>query len=299
MRGGDGVKIHYEVYGDGSPTILLLPTWMILDSRFWKLQIPYLARHFRVITFDPPGNGKSDRPRDPAAYGVFAHDAYTTAVMDATTTDTAVLVGLSQGAEFALTLNANHPERVLGTVLIGPAARVSPTASERGTFIQARFEDPYPPQSPSGVRLGTPDPLGDWSKYNRRYWIDDHEDFAWFFFGQCFSETHSTKQIEDCVGWTLQTTGGLLGTEWDAPTADIEIYREWASRVQCPMLVIHGNDDRIVPIENGRIMAELSGGTLVELEGAGHIPLARDPVKVNLLLKEFVDRVAAREEVPA
>ncbi len=61
----DGVKIYYEVYGDGSPTILLMPTWSLFHSRHWKMQIPYLARHFRVVTFDGRGNGKSDRPLNP------------------------------------------------------------------------------------------------------------------------------------------------------------------------------------------------------------------------------------------
>ena len=59
----DGVRVFYEVYGDGEPTILLLPTWSIIHSRHWKAQIPYLARHFRVVTFDGRGNGRSDRPR--------------------------------------------------------------------------------------------------------------------------------------------------------------------------------------------------------------------------------------------
>lgn len=45
----DGVRIFYEVYGDGEPTVLLMPTWSIIHSRFWKAQIPYLARHFQVL----------------------------------------------------------------------------------------------------------------------------------------------------------------------------------------------------------------------------------------------------------
>src|SRR2546423_2852780 len=64
----DGVNLYYEVYGDGEPTVLLLPTWSIIHSRHWKLQIPYLARHCRVVTFDGRGNGRSDRPETSEAY---------------------------------------------------------------------------------------------------------------------------------------------------------------------------------------------------------------------------------------
>ena len=48
----DGVKVYYEVYGKGEPTVLLLPTWSLIHSRHWKMQIPYLARHCRLVTFD-------------------------------------------------------------------------------------------------------------------------------------------------------------------------------------------------------------------------------------------------------
>ena len=73
----DGIKIFYEVFGAGEPTVLLLPTWSIIHSRQWKMQIPYLARHCRVITFDGRGNGRSDRPTEAEAYteSEFAADA--------------------------------------------------------------------------------------------------------------------------------------------------------------------------------------------------------------------------------
>ncbi len=61
----DGVRLYYEVYGSGEPTVFLLPTWSIIHSRHWKMQIPYLARHCRVLTFDGRGNGRSDRRRAP------------------------------------------------------------------------------------------------------------------------------------------------------------------------------------------------------------------------------------------
>lgn len=291
----DGVEVYYEVHGDEGPTILLLPTWLIIHSRFWKLQIPYLARHFRVVTYDSPGNGLSDRPLEPEAHGVYAHLRYTEAVLDETGADSAVLVGLSQGGQFGVSFAAERPERVDGLVGIGAAVAVLSTGpSERGKYIMEHFEDPYPPRPPSALRTGGRDDRGDWAKYNRKYWLDDLEDFGWFFFGHCFPEAHSTKQIEDCVGWTLETTGEILGAEWDAPDGDIETYRNWASAVECPVLLIHGTDDYIVPIDYAEELARLTGAELVTMEGSGHIPLAREPVKVNLLLKDFVDRVAVR-----
>ena len=61
------------------------------------------------------------------------------------------------------------------------------------------------------------------------------------------------------------------------------------AEVRCPVLVIHGTDDAIRPHESGRRLAEATGGTFVSLEGSGHSPHARDPVKVNLLVRDFVD----------
>ena len=47
--------------------------------------------------------------------------------------------------------------------------------------------------------------------------------------------------------------------------------------VRCPVVVVHGTDDRIIPHEHGARLAELTGGTLVAFEGSGHAPLGRDP----------------------
>ena len=64
----DGVRIAWERYGSGDRAILLMPTWEIVHSRMWKCQIPFLARYFTVLTFDPRGNGRSDRPDTVWAY---------------------------------------------------------------------------------------------------------------------------------------------------------------------------------------------------------------------------------------
>src|SRR5688500_13769127 len=102
------VRVYYEVHGEGERTILFLPAWSIVHSHVWKLQVPHFARHHRVITFDGRGNGRSDRPLDPDAYTAEAFAADALAIMDATATERADLVGFSLGAVWALVLAAHH-----------------------------------------------------------------------------------------------------------------------------------------------------------------------------------------------
>src|SRR3954452_1628862 len=103
----DGVNLYYEVYGSGEPTVFLLPTWSIIHSRHWKMQIPYLARHCRVLTFDGRGNGRSDRPDSGYDEREFGADAL--AVMDATGIESATLVSLSLGPQRALIVGDQPP----------------------------------------------------------------------------------------------------------------------------------------------------------------------------------------------
>src|SRR6476620_9103158 len=97
----NGNRIHYEIYGDGPETMVFLPPWSIVHSRVYKAQIPYFSEHFRCITYDPRGNGRSDRPEEVDAYVLDQHVADALAVMDATATEQAVLVGLSFGGTLA------------------------------------------------------------------------------------------------------------------------------------------------------------------------------------------------------
>src|SRR6476660_2920578 len=108
----DGVKLFYEVYGDGPETMVFIPSWCIVHSRIYKAQLPYFSERFRCITYDGRGNGKSGRPADPAAYARNEYVADALAVMDATGAGNAIVVGLSFGALLACILAANYPERV-------------------------------------------------------------------------------------------------------------------------------------------------------------------------------------------
>jgi pimeloyl-ACP methyl ester carboxylesterase/predicted glycosyltransferase len=269
----DGIRVYYEVYGTGEPTILLLPTWSLMHSRHWKMQIPYLARHCRVVTFDGRGNGRSDRPQDAAAYDEreFAADAL--AVMDATQTERAVIVGFSLGGQRGLLLAAEEPERIEGAVFIGPSFMGGGEPLPERTVYD--FDTEY-------------DTEEGWAKHNRFHWLRDYRDWVEFFISKMFTEPHSTKAIEDAVAWGLETDAEtMLATQY-APGLTPEESRALCRRVRCPVLVIHGDGDAITSVSRSAAFAEHTGGELVVLEGSGHAPHVRDPVQVNLLLRDFI-----------
>ena len=117
------------------------------------------------------------------------------------------------GAQWALWLMANRPERLLGSVFIGPAIDLE----LRDGDVEDTFDEPY--TSTEG-----------WARYNRYYWLDHYQDFLEFFFAQCFSEAHSTKQVEDAVGWGLETSPEVLIAEHAGPEPDEATARDWCAR---------------------------------------------------------------------
>jgi pimeloyl-ACP methyl ester carboxylesterase/predicted glycosyltransferase len=273
----DGVKVGYEVFGQGEPAIVFPPIDGIVHSRAWKAQVPYLARSFRVVTVDPRGNGRSDRPQSAEAYADTEWVADTIAVMDATGVDRAVLVGLCTSSWRALLTAGQHPDRVLGVVAIAAwAPFLTPPLAAR---VQYDFDEVL-------------DTDEGWAKQNRHYWLRDWHGYAEFFFGELLCEPHSTKQHEDCVGWAMEIGAETMLLHDDGPKASStrEETEALLRQVGCPVLVIHGQGDRCQPFARGERVAEVTGGDLLALEGAGHLPQAREPVIVNHAIKDFADR---------
>jgi predicted glycosyltransferase/pimeloyl-ACP methyl ester carboxylesterase len=212
---------------------------------------------------------------------------YAIDVLDSTETDRAVVVGLSMASLWGLHLSAAHHDRVLGLVTIGASVPLTDGLSERAV------EGVDPETLPrSGVPLVSGDPVSHWAKDNPSYWEKHQEDHLWFFFGMCFTEPRSTKAIEDCVGWGLETSSVVLTVEDQSDWPDRETVEGWCRAITCPVMAIHGDGDQVSPFARSERIAELTGGDMTLLEGSGHLPLARDPIKVNHLIADFVDRVA-------
>jgi pimeloyl-ACP methyl ester carboxylesterase len=269
----DGVRVFYEVYGAGEPAILLFPSWEIVHSRAWKAQIPYLARHGRVVTFDRRGNGQADRPDEVSAYDRRATADDARAVLDHVGVEQAVVVSWCGSGEDLL-LAAEHPVRASRLLLIAPDLQLTPEPGE----AEAPFQFDEEPGTTEG-----------WAKWNRHYWLRDWPGFLDFFFTQAFSEPHSTKQIEDAVGWGLDTDPETIVAGMDAAWLnDQETTLRLCAQIRCPTLVIQGSADAIVgPARGPAVAAAIPGARLITFEGSGHAPHLRDPVAANLVIRDF------------
>jgi pimeloyl-ACP methyl ester carboxylesterase len=273
----DGARVYYEAYGTGEPAILFLPTWEIVHSRAWKLQIPYFARHGRVVTFDRRGNGHSDRPVNIAACDRRAAVGDAIAVLDKVGAERVVVVSWCCAGD-DLILAVEHAPRVAGLVLISPDLLLTDDpAAEQG---------PYPFDE-------EPETTEGWAKWNRHYILRDWPGFAEFFFTQTFTEPHSTKPTEDAIGWAMQTDPAtiLRGMDAEWPN-DPDTVLRLGAQVRCPALVLQGTQDAIVGAARGAAVAEaIPNARLITLEGCGHAPHLRDPVRTNLLIRDFVSTV--------
>ena len=273
----DGVRVFYEVYGDGEPTILLLPD--LVDRPLAPLEgadpvpgAPLPRRHVRRPRQRPlrparaapslrarrvrrrraGGDGRDRRPSAPS------------------------LVGVSCGALWAHDARRRPSRARARRRLHRPAvaARAGPPERERhGSFDEELDTDEG------------------WAKYNRHYWPRDYRGFLEFFFAQCFNEPHSTKQIEDAVGWGLETTPETLadttprGSALAGPSA-------FARPVRARPLPGARDPRRRRPHPRRSSGRRARRGDRRRRSSRSRAratcPQARDPVKVNLLLRDFV-----------
>ena len=275
-----GVNVAYDVYGEGAPAAFLVPASPITHARAWKGLVPYLARRLTVVTTDGVGAGRSDRPRDGRRYGPAEVLADHLAVLDATGIERAVVIAHCHAVAWALRLAADAPDRVAGLVAIEPGIAVAPG-------------HPHWAASAGGWTDALDAPIG-WAMHDHQFWRSPGGYRRWidFFFDQLLPEPHSTKQFEDAIGWALGTEpeSMIAGDEGEdaLPVGDDA---DWlCARVRCPVLVIHGEEDRCQTPARGRRLAELTGAELVVLRGAGHLPHARDPVTVNRVIIDFIER---------
>ncbi|MEO8057062.1 MAG: alpha/beta fold hydrolase [Burkholderiales bacterium] len=255
----DGVKLWYAVWGDSGPWLAFAPPFQIVHAQMLKAVVPYLSHHFRVITTDGRGNGRSDRPQGQGAYDFEHYYADFVAVLDAAGADRCALVGISAAAMTVLRLAAEQPQRVTHLVIAGG------------------FADSLIEGEAMKKRMALEDKLvrSDWPGY-----VD-------WFMSTIFSEPHSTKPYEDGVRYGWATDAAVI--DWVRQGWMNNDVRAAAQRVACPTLVIHGDNDRRVPYAKGAdIHALVAGSRMLTIVGGGHVTAARDPVVFNRAVRDFV-----------
>ena len=240
----NGVNLYYEVHGDGEP--LLLHPGFGCTVEIYFANTPVLAEHFRVIVFDPRGAGRSDTPAGTYTMQTYADDCV--AVMQAAGTESAHVLGTSFGGMVVQNLALLHPKRVRGLVFgcttAGGAAHVLPPGDNLAIFLaSADVADPA-----VSVRMRYPMHYSD--AYIARH---DAEIVA-----RAISQSH--------LGSTPEGRAGQL--------AAVSTHDTFARLLQIssPTLVAHGDEDGVVPVENGRILAQqIPGARLRIYPGAKHI----------------------------
>jgi pimeloyl-ACP methyl ester carboxylesterase/predicted glycosyltransferase len=259
-------RIFYQVTGSGRRDLFLLPPCQVVThSRMWKHQIPYLSRSFRVITMDPRGNGRSDRPATGYDLDTRYHDLLS--VLEEVARPPFALVAFSCAGPLAFRYAAEHPSSLSHLVLVS------------GQYAES-VPQPFDERVARVIR-------------------DDFDGWRERLFRRIYQEPHSLKGIEDSIAWAGETTPEILIESLRA--IDGVDVRDLLGGLRVPTLALHGTRDKIVPYSHAqKMVAAIPGARLVTFADGGHALFARDAVKVNRLIRDFVlDREVEAATIPA
>ena len=258
------IEIAYEVHGSGEPVILVAGFTAVKES--WELQVAELAKQFRVVTFDNRGVGETTVPSGPFTIADMAAD--TAGLMDALGIDSAHFFGVSMGGLIAQVLALDYPERVkrvaLGCTTHGGRHAIQP---EREVMeILARASDPNIPVEES-VRLRLPVILAE------RFIREEPE------------------RLEQFVRLSIRYWPTPEGAAGQLGALSVFNVKKRLGEIRCPVLAITGSEDRMMPPENSRLLAEgIPGAEHYVVQGTGHSFFLEKPDEVNRVLIDFFSR---------
>jgi pimeloyl-ACP methyl ester carboxylesterase len=261
----DGARIAYSTVGNGPP-LVKAANWLNhleyeWDSPVWKHWIDEIVRRHLFVRYDERGCGLSDWQVQDLSFEAWVRDLET--VVDALGVDRFDLLGISQGGAVAAAYAARHPERVNHLILFGAYAR-GWLSRGNAQEIEARTA------VIKLVRLG-------WGRNN-----------------PAFRQLFTTRFIPDA---------GPEQMEWFNDLQQISASPENASRlmdefarvdvrslladIHVPTIVVHSQDDGVVPFEEGRLLAaEIAGARFVPLPSRNHLVFEHEPAW-QILLREL------------
>ena len=268
----NGIQVHYKTAGEGEPVLVLLHGFAASVFSWREVMAP-LAEEGTVIAFDRPAFGLTERPmpgewQGENPYSPEAQADLTVGLLDALGVDKAILVGNSAGGTVSVLTALTHPERVEALVLVDPAIY-----SGGGSPVLVR------------PLLRTPQMrhLGPLFARAIREWGLDFGRSAW----------HDPSKLTDEI-WEGYTKP-LQADNWDRALWELTVasrslnLEERLDELQLPILVITGDDDRIVPTEQSiRLAGELFNAELVVIPNCGHVPHEECPADFLQAVRGFL-----------
>ena len=251
--GTDGLRLAYAVHGTGPP-LVRVATWLShleldWESPVWRHWVQRLGERHMLVRYDERGCGLSDANIGDPSVDLWVGDLE--AVVDAVGLERFALLGVSQGAAIAVAYSARHPDRVSDLVLYGGYAR------GRRFRGQEEEEDAIVGAIRAGWKVPNP-------AFRR-------------VFGALFLPDGSPEQMEWYENLLWRTTTAEAATGLFQARGSLNV-SDQAERVRARTLVLHARDDRVVPVEEGRLLATLiPDAHFVLLESANHILLEHEP----------------------
>lgn len=268
----DGLEVHLQRAGSGGVPLLLLHGFGA-STFSWREVMAPLGESRLVVAFDRPGFGLTERPLPPFPtatnpYRPTAQAQMTIALLDALGIDRAILVGNSAGGTIALLAALEHPDRVAALVLVDAAVY---TGGGAPGWLRPLL------RLPQVRRLG---PL----------FVRQMDRWGWELLNLAW---HDPSRInpEILAGYSRP----LQAENWDRALWELTLASEelpLASRlgeIRMPVLVITGDDDRIVPTtESIRLAADIPGARLVVIPDCGHVPQEECPAAFLEAVESFL-----------
>jgi pimeloyl-ACP methyl ester carboxylesterase/DNA-binding CsgD family transcriptional regulator len=257
----DGVRLAWARYGHG-PALVKTGNWLShlefdWESPVWRHWLQGLSERHTLVRYDERGCGLSDREIPALSMDRWVADLET--VVNAAGLDRFALIGISQGAATAVAYAVRHPDRVDRLVLYGGYAR---GRARRGEQQRDRLEALV-----SAIRTG---------------WADPDPTFR-HLFTTMFLPQATEEQMRWYDDLQRKSTSGENAVRIYLARSEVDV-SELAPQVKAEALVVHGTGDRVVPFEEGRILASvLPTATLLPLESVNHILLRDEPAWTEFL----------------
>lgn len=254
-------QLWIEQAGDGAPVLCI--SGLGYASWCWADLSDALQTDYRVIRFDNRGTGRSDKPAGPYSMALMADDA--ARVLDHCGIGQAHVIGHSMGGYIAQTLALRHAPRVRSLILVGTSPggpQTLPVPQE----TQAAWQSAAQLSPAEYARTTMPRSFAPgWTERNP------------LRFEEILAQR--LQFPTPAANWRAQFEACIEYVERGVPVENIRV----------PALVIHGQDDRVVPHANGEVLARrLPGARFASLPGIGHLPYLEDAPGFTRLVREFL-----------